>query len=206
MTQDRRTRANGRASRKAILAAAAEVFAEHGYRGTTNKEIASRVGITPPALLHHFRNKDELLLAVVQDHESTSPASRLMEQHVPGQVQLLETLKTLAAVNAKARYEQLLLTTLSAEAIPEHHPLHDYFIARYRDFRSRLEALLVEAQEAGTVRADVKPSAVSREILATLDGLHLQWLLDPTKVKLTTAIGEYAERLVRDLMPSGSGA
>ena len=68
-TIEKKTRANGRASRKAILEAALDVFAERGYRGTSLTEIATRVGMTQPGLLHHFGTKADLHLEVVRVHE-----------------------------------------------------------------------------------------------------------------------------------------
>ena len=199
---EKKTRANGRASRKAILVAAADVFAENGYRGTSLTEIANRVGMTQPGLLHHFSTKDQLLLAVVQEHEDSTEHLAAMDDLTPENFRLANSLEKLAASNAGARQEQLLLTTLSAEAIPRDHPLHEYFVQRYKRYRRGLAAILSGAQENGQVRGDVNPQEMAREIIATLDGLHLQWLLDPREINLKKALRAYAERLERDLAPS----
>src|SRR4051812_7297177 len=104
---EKKTRANGRASRKAILAAAADVFAENGYRGTSLTEIANRVGMTQPGLLHHFSTKDQLLLAVVEEHETNSEhANSMMEDLAPGNFLLVDSIEKLAASNARARQAQ----------------------------------------------------------------------------------------------------
>jgi AcrR family transcriptional regulator len=198
---ERRTRANGRASRSAILAAAAEVFAERGYRGTSLTEIANRVSMTQPGLLHHFSTKDLLLLAVVEAHEQGSEHDAMLADLAPGHFRLADSVEKLAVRNAGARQAQLLLTTLSAEAIPRDHPLHEHFVQRYRRFRKDLAGILRTAQEDGVVRRDVQPRELAREIIATLDGLHLQWLLDPGEINLKRALRAYAVRLERDMAP-----
>jgi len=53
-------------SREDILLAAAEVLQQRGYSGTTMKDIASVVQLTAASLYHHFRNKDTLILAVLE--------------------------------------------------------------------------------------------------------------------------------------------
>lgn len=49
-----------------ILFAAADVLRESGYDATTMKDIAGRVNLTAASLYHHFKNKDFLLLAVLE--------------------------------------------------------------------------------------------------------------------------------------------
>ncbi|EWC61473.1 Transcriptional regulator, TetR family [Actinokineospora spheciospongiae] len=47
--------------REQILAAAAELFARHGFHGVGIDDIGSAVGISGPALYRHFRSKDAML-------------------------------------------------------------------------------------------------------------------------------------------------
>lgn len=49
-----------------IVAAATELFGERGYAGCSMREIASRIGVTEPALYRHFPGKRELFATVVR--------------------------------------------------------------------------------------------------------------------------------------------
>ncbi|MBI5947171.1 MAG: TetR/AcrR family transcriptional regulator [Chloroflexi bacterium] len=57
----------GAATRSLILSTARDLFAERGYKGTTVREIARRCRITDPALYYHFRSKQDLMQAVLED-------------------------------------------------------------------------------------------------------------------------------------------
>jgi AcrR family transcriptional regulator len=48
-------------TRALVLAAAAELFAEHGYQGTSIAAIADRAGVSPETVYGHFGNKRSLL-------------------------------------------------------------------------------------------------------------------------------------------------
>ena len=65
-------------TRSRILAAALELFSEHGFEGTTLQQIADRLGFTKAALYYHFPSKDDLLAALhqpaVQDLEAVIAA------------------------------------------------------------------------------------------------------------------------------------
>ena len=55
------------ATRQALIRAARELFGEQGYAATSVDEIARQAGVTKGALYHHFRDKDDLFRAVVED-------------------------------------------------------------------------------------------------------------------------------------------
>lgn len=49
-----------------ILDAAIAVMAEHGYHGTSVRDIAVRAGVSPAALYHHFASKQQLLATIME--------------------------------------------------------------------------------------------------------------------------------------------
>jgi AcrR family transcriptional regulator len=59
-----------------IIAAAVEDFVEKGYEGASMEAIAARAGLSKGGLYHHFKSKDEILLAA--NHEYMKPILDLM--------------------------------------------------------------------------------------------------------------------------------
>ena len=52
--------------RTRVLAVATRKFAAHGFDGTSLQAIADEVGVTKPAVLHHFPSKEHLRAAVLE--------------------------------------------------------------------------------------------------------------------------------------------
>ncbi|WP_318766832.1 TetR/AcrR family transcriptional regulator [Lactiplantibacillus carotarum] len=50
---------------QAILETARELFLKNGYAATSTRDIANAIGITQPALYHHFKDKEVIFLAVI---------------------------------------------------------------------------------------------------------------------------------------------
>lgn len=56
-------------TRKNIVDVAEKLFYQYGYKPVSVKEIAAAAGVTTGALYHHFKNKDDLIMAVFQRHD-----------------------------------------------------------------------------------------------------------------------------------------
>jgi len=51
-----------------ILITTTRLMSERGYYGTSVQMIADEVGITKSTIFHHFKNKEAILLAILEEH------------------------------------------------------------------------------------------------------------------------------------------
>lgn len=185
--------AKGRERREAILAAANDVFATHGFRGASLSTIATRVGLTEPGLLHHFRSKEELLLELLamREERDLERIAQAFEDHAT----LHDVLLELCRQNAESPGIVRLFTILAAESVDDDHPAHAWFLARYRRLRRDVAEQVAEDQREGRMAADLDPEQVAVQILALFDGLQIQWVLDPDGVDMVRAVENFLGRL-----------
>jgi AcrR family transcriptional regulator len=57
----------GALTRQAILDAAADLFGEQGYNGTSMRQIASRAGIALGGIYNHFESKEAIFQALIRE-------------------------------------------------------------------------------------------------------------------------------------------
>ena len=171
------TRNRGEESKEAILAAARQLFSKHGYRGTSLASIAEAAGLSQPGLLHHFPSKTALLLAVLASRDSEDWRLSTPRLDAPGDG-IIDGLAALVAHNESERELVAMFSMLLGEAVAADHPAHEYFVQRYQRIRARVVQLLGEAQAAGILTPGIEPEALANVLIAVLDGLQFQWLLD----------------------------
>jgi AcrR family transcriptional regulator len=168
--------------RQRIIETAVEVFAERGYTSGSMREIAARVGLTQPGLLHHFSGKEELLTEVIRARDH-SVAEAIAAEQAQG---LAEAILAVARHNRTERGLTSVFTVLSAEATSTEHPAHDYFTTRYRDQAASTTDNVRAEQEAGHIRDDLPPQVITAMLIAMLDGLQLQQAYLPGNDPVTT--------------------
>ncbi|MFD4993071.1 TetR/AcrR family transcriptional regulator [Cellulosimicrobium cellulans] len=172
--------------REEILKAAMATFGSKGYHNGPLAEIAEQVDMTHAGILHHFGSKDHLLLEVLR-YRDESDVAGLDGQHIPGGIDMFRHLVRTAFLNAQRAGIVQTYAVLSAESVTDDHPARAFFQGRYRTLRSEaVEAFEALCAERGVaVPATVRNASAS--ILAVMDGLQVQWLLDPTQVDLGEA-------------------
>ncbi len=158
---DRPMRADAVRTRKALIAAAAAVFAESGADATT-AEIAARAGIGKGTVFRHFPTKDDLLAAIVAAavDELVTEGERLAT-HDDAAAALREFLHAGAALNAHNR----TLVDALAHARADRYPKIQAQVER---LVSVAEQLAVRARRAGAVHPDVR----GLDIVMLTCGIH----------------------------------
>ncbi len=187
--------ARGHATKELIRDTAMDMFIESGFKATSLRDIAVRCGITHPGLLYHFRTKEALLMAVLQRRDDLE-GEPVDFHHLDGRA-LLDHLVAGAAKNARERGIVELFANLSVEATSADHPAHQYFVGRYSSLRATLTGGLEQLAATGALRPGIVPAVAAVHLIALMDGLQIQWLLD-TDTDMVGALTVYVDSLLVD--------
>jgi AcrR family transcriptional regulator len=151
--------AKAEATRRALLTAAREAFGERGYGPTSVEEIVRRAGVTKGALYHHFRDKDDLFVAVVEEVKrevtGTVGTAFLDAANVPDPLETV-ILGCQALIDAHVDPAVQRITILDARSVLDG--------ATRRDLDARYEVALVR----GALRRAMRLGAIDAQPLATL--------------------------------------
>ncbi|MFF7166762.1 TetR/AcrR family transcriptional regulator [Streptomyces sp. NPDC008086] len=168
--------------RAEIVRAALEVIAERGYRGASLGAVAERVGLTQQGLLHYFPTKDALLVAVLQERDQWDA--------VPGARWRVDLLASLVEYNAMRPGIIQTFSALLGESVTEGHPARAYFTERYTDVRASMAEVL-RAEYGDRLPNGLTPERTAPLLVAVMDGLQYQWLLDPESVDMPGAFRDF---------------
>jgi TetR/AcrR family transcriptional regulator, transcriptional repressor of aconitase len=167
------------ARRAEIVRAASAGFAEHGYERASLRDIAARANVTHAALLRHFASKDDLLVAALaqRDADDMELARSILESKVPRE-RVLSTILQEEFEHPEHLRNWLAITIAATNP---NHPAHNFFIARRERMREHFTSKrLATTQDSEELSADDKVTMV----LAMMDGLRIQALLDPNRETL----------------------
>lgn len=172
------------ATRRRLLAAASEAFAERGLHGTTVEDVCERAGFTRGAFYSNFTSRDDLVIALVEER-STALRERVTELTrraglTPSEL-LHEVLTTWTEQPGEREQWLLLQTELMLHAIREPAAgaaWREVVTHNLREIAAILEAYLGHQG----VRLPIDSLGLARLLYATFQGGALQHLLDPGHV------------------------
>ncbi|MEV7725941.1 TetR/AcrR family transcriptional regulator [Streptomyces sp. NPDC087917] len=192
----------GDARRQKILDTAVEHFARWGFHASSLARIAHDCGITQGGLLHHFRGKEDLLLSVLAQSEQHD-VDRLFAGPHGTTADHFDAVVALAADNVRRPGLVRMFTTLVGESGNPGHPAHAYFRDRYARVLGHTVEILERGVAGGEIRPDTDCEGVGRELLAVMDGLQIQWILEPEAVDMTARLRTYLDRRLREISAGG---
>lgn len=181
-----------------ILEIATDTFAARGYNNASLAEIADRAGLTQAGVLHYFRSK-ALLLTSVLERRDQGDIEQLGPERPHG-IAFLRHLVDTALRNAEREGLVRLYAVLSAESVTEQHPAQAYFRDRYTGLRAFVTDALTEV--CGPAESDApRVHDAANAIIAVMDGLQVQWLLDPDSVEMAASTDLVIRSLLSTLAP-----
>jgi TetR/AcrR family acrAB operon transcriptional repressor len=196
-----RRQQTGRESRELILDAAAELFAEKGYRRTTFVDVAERSGVSRGSIraLRQQGGPAAGRARTLDDRVRRRPRrrGRSTDDLDTGFDRLAQGLRALVA-----RPTTRLFTTLLVEALEPDSPTRDRYVeihAALRDHCARWLARL-------PLPPGSSPEALAVVLTGAGMGIHQQWLLAPDRVdpeQALTALHALVAALAQPAAPGG---
>jgi AcrR family transcriptional regulator len=124
-----RQRIPGEERRRLIIESAARLFSQHGFGGTTTREIARAVGVSEATVFKHFDTKEQLYAAIIEAKAQTQQVLGVIGPLAEAQddVGLLRTLAT--ELIERTQSDPTLMRLLFFSAL-EGHALADLFFRR----------------------------------------------------------------------------
>src|SRR5438477_5031320 len=162
----------GEQTRRNIVAAAAPIFNQRGYEGSSLNDLMEATGLKKGGIYRHFSSKEELAAEAFDYTWEAAWSVRLL--HVNEKANGIEKLKQLIANFVDYRSPvaggcPILNTAIDAD---DGNPVLRARVAKaLRSWLSRLQIIVEQAHEHGETRPRVDPKLVATLIVASLEGV-----------------------------------
>lgn len=186
------------ARRKDFIEAAYATILEEGLENMTVRGVARKAGYTTGALVHYFKDKDELIRAAL-NYFGNDLRGRMVQAHelqtgLPAlRAILIEALPT--SKRSGDSWRVWLALWYHSEANSD---MRAEQRRRYKEWFGRIRELLEEARDAGEFSPALDLEEEARGIVAYVDGLGVQYLMSGgrfSKARLIRMIDSYLSRL-----------
>lgn len=193
------------ATRERLLEAAVDCLRTRGYARTTTREIVAAAGSHLPAVNYHFGSKERLL------HEATVQALLRWSQRTLASTETPTTLHPRARLRVSI---ERFLASLGGDRNGDRPGLVaavEAFAQAERDdaLRDSMAGAYDDLRAAIGRGGDEDSRAVASVLIALLDGLALQYLLDPARAPTGPEVVRSLDAIARVLagaIPTSSGA
>ncbi len=189
-----RTRLAPEKRKAIILDEAVRIIGEKGFSAFSVSQLARRSGVTDAGLLHHFGSKSELLVAVLRrsdalDEEAVSLALRSagVDQVQDANV-ARAVLRQIVSRNAQQAELLRLRVMLRTEALMTDHPAHLFFVQREVATKEMFREMFANFAD--------DPLSCARQVIASMQGLEIQWVRELQGFDLTAEWEKVAQKLL----------
>jgi TetR/AcrR family fatty acid metabolism transcriptional regulator len=186
--------------RDAILRAATEVFARHGYFQAQVADVARAAGVAAGTVYLYFRSKDDLLVSIFERtmREAIAEGRAALE----GVADARQRLSQLARMHLERLGRDRDLAVVFQVELRQSTKFMERFSSTFlRDYIGMLRETIVDGQKAGLFRADINPTIAAKVLFGALDEMATNWILSKRHYSLVAE----ADAVI-DLFVNGVGA
>lgn len=190
-------------TRRRLIEAAGELFAERGYGEASVALIGERAGTSRGLVNHHFGTKENLLWAVVEDYEMRWEYE-IVVPAIAGKRGLAALRAIIDAHLRTARKNPegtRLLYRLMGEALDPSRGLADRFAGLHARWRELGRNWWDEAVADGDIDPAIDREANASLIIGSIRGVTFDWLIAPESFDLEAAYEQQWQMLVSYLSP-----
>ena len=192
-------------TRQAILDAARELFVTEGVEATTMRAIAARIGYTPTAIYHHFRDKDALIVELCMADFTALGQAMYRIGRIEDPVERLRRMGlayTDFAMENPSQYRFMFMTPLNHERIDAHG---QQLRTPDEDAYQFLFATVREGIEQGKYRPELAdPVELAQMVWGAIHGVIALWFTHATDPHITLRDPRETVRAMCDTMIRGS--
>jgi AcrR family transcriptional regulator len=186
------------ARRRDFIEAAYATIIEEGLDNTTVRGVAKKAGYTTGALVHYFRDKDELIRAALNQFGDELRA-RMVEAHQQqaGRAALRATLIEALPTDKRSAMSWRVWLALWYHS-EGNAGMRDEQRSRYKEWIGRISQMLEESRSSGELDEQLDTTVEARAIVAFVDGLGVQYLMSGQRFPRKRLIGmvdSYLNRL-----------
>ncbi|MEZ4722374.1 MAG: TetR/AcrR family transcriptional regulator [Flavobacteriales bacterium] len=167
-----------------IINAATELINLGGIQNLTTKSLADRMDFSEPALYRHFKGKTEILSSVLNyfGYELNSKLIGLLEGKGTG----FEKLKRIIEFQFEhfAKHPAIVMVIFAETSFQYEEILSDAVRNILVSKKKRLELIILQGQEDGSIRSDVDGAQLATIFMGTMRFTILQWRLSDYKFDL----------------------
>jgi len=164
------------ARRQQILEAALTCFGEKGFHAATMDDLVRASGLSKGSLYWHFKSKDEVFLALFDafsaelygewDDIAASTTDKLAVLHSEYESSL-------------RRFAEERIILLAWVEFLVHPVARERMRDSYSTARDKVQSLIEAGRANGSICEGPPADGVASTFVATLEGIFLQWLVDP---------------------------
>ncbi|MGW5002474.1 TetR/AcrR family transcriptional regulator [Streptomyces hydrogenans] len=188
----RKKRANGVESRQRILDAAVEIAGERGYEGTSIAAVSTKCGLPASSIYWHFKDKDDLIAAVIERSFETWLAAVKLPSEETGTP--LERVTAMAGKVGKSLIDAPDFLRLGLMLALERRPAEPRGRTVFLQVRDIARAKIAEmAQELVPDLDEKSVHALTTYAVAGADGLFVQREINGDDVDLVAMFELHAQ-------------